>query len=76
MTGDGLTVMLKVRMTLVQPLRVAVAWITPVIGTPVFTAAVKLMSPLPVAPRPISGLLLVQFITEPAVLVAHTNEKG
>jgi hypothetical protein len=61
-TGRGFTVIVKVRGVPVQPLAEGVTVMVATTGVLVLLVAVKeAMLPLPLAARPIDGLLLVQL---------------
>ena len=68
--GIGFTVMVNVMDVPVQlppPLvKIGVTVMVPVNGAPVLLVAVKFRLPVPLAPRPMDVLLLVQLYTDPA----------
>ena len=65
--GAGFTIILKVTGTPEQPLAIGVTVMRAVSGaTPVFTAVKEVMSPVPLAARPIEGSELVHWKVLPA----------
>jgi hypothetical protein len=65
--GVGLTVIVKVRGVPLHPLALGVTVIVATTGVvPVFTAVNEAISPVPLAARPIDGVLLVQLYVVPA----------
>jgi hypothetical protein len=64
--GVGLTVIVKVRGVPLHPLALGVTVIVATTGVvPVFTAVNEAIAPVPLATRPIDGVLLVQLYTVP-----------